>query len=203
MADIVLLHHVRGLTSGVRAMATEFESWGHMVHLPDLFDGVLPADLPAGINLVDELGEEFLTRRVEQEVSALSQSLVYIGISYGAMQAQRLAQQRPGARGAILLESFIDLDSEWSFGPWPATVPAQIHGMIEDPFFAAEGDLAAARNFVLSTGRDLAQLFTYPGAEHLFTDSSLPSYDHAAYRQVMQRIREFLRVLEQATPAEA
>ena len=46
------------------------------------------------------------------------------------------------------------------------------------------------------TGRDvgpqLAELFTYPGNKHLFTDSSLPSYDPAATALVLHRSVEFL-----------
>ena len=54
----------------------------------------------------------------------------------------------------------------------------QIHGMDADPFFAEEGDLDAARALVAST--DQAELFLYPGDQHLFADASLPSYDAAA-----------------------
>jgi dienelactone hydrolase len=38
----------------------------------------------------------------------------------------------------------------------------------------------------------LAEVFTYPGDGHLFTDSSLPSYDPAATALVLSRSREFL-----------
>ena len=39
---------------------------------------------------------------------------------------------------------------------------------------------------------DVAELFTYPGDKHLFTDSSLPSYDAAATRLVLDRSLAFL-----------
>ncbi|WP_279402658.1 hypothetical protein [Arthrobacter sp. JCM 19049] len=68
------------------------------------------------------------------------------------MLAQRFAQQRAGARGALLLESFVDPQAPWSSGPWPSTVPVQIHGMADDPFFAHEGDLDAAQQFVQGPG---------------------------------------------------
>ena len=41
-------------------------------------------------------------------------------------------------------------------------------------------------------GEGLAQLFTYPGDKHLFTDSSLPSHDPQARALVMERIKKFL-----------
>jgi dienelactone hydrolase len=68
----------------------------------------------------------------------------------------------------------------------------QIHGMDKDPFFALEGDLDAARELVEAVGPKLAELFTYPGDKHLFTDSSLPSYDPVATAAVLSRSREFL-----------
>jgi dienelactone hydrolase len=68
----------------------------------------------------------------------------------------------------------------------------QIHGMDQDPFFALEGDIDAARDLVATVGADLAELFVYPGDRHLFTDSSLPSYDPGATELVLQRSLQFL-----------
>jgi dienelactone hydrolase len=58
--------------------------------------------------------------------------------------------------------------------------------MERDPFFGLEGDLDAARELVATA--DDGELFVYPGDVHLFTDSSLPSYDEAATRQVVERM---------------
>jgi dienelactone hydrolase len=38
----------------------------------------------------------------------------------------------------------------------------------------------------------LAELFVYPGDRHLFSDSSLPSYDADAAALLLQRSRQFL-----------
>jgi dienelactone hydrolase len=74
---------------------------------------------------------------------------------------------------------------------WPAGVPVQVHGMADDPFFTEEdGDLDAARSLVEST--DQAELFLYPGKEHLFADSSLPSYDAEATSLLTRRVVDFL-----------
>ena len=110
------------------------------------------------------------------------------------MPARRSGSPRPGpgARGALLYESCIPITGEWAFGPWPDGVPVQIHGMDHDPFFALEGDIDAARELVETVGPELAELFVYPGDRHLFTDSSLPSYDADATALVLQRSREFL-----------
>lgn len=192
MPDVVLFHHVRGLTDGVRAFADRLRTAGHTVHTPDLFGGALPESFEAGFGLVKELGDDGLARRVEASLAELPASVVYGGFSFGVMTAQRLAQTRPGARGALLYEACVPITGEWSFGPWPDGVPVQVHGMDDDPFFAHEGDLDAARGLVEHLGPELAEVYTYPGDGHLFTDSSLPSSDAQATALVLERTTAFL-----------
>jgi dienelactone hydrolase len=69
-------------------------------------------------------------------------------------------------------------------------VPVQVHGMDHDPFFAEEGDIDAARALVAEA--EDGELFVYPGNVHLFTDSSLASYDPAATALVTDRVLAFL-----------
>jgi dienelactone hydrolase len=192
MAEVVLFHHVQGLTDGVRAFADELRLGGHTVHTPDLFDGELPASIDDGMALVRRIGDDALSERADRAVAELPQGLVYAGFSLGAGTAQRLAQTRPGARGALLYEACLPITGEWAIGPWPGGVPVQIHGMDQDPFFALEGDLDAARELVETVGPELGELFVYPGDRHLFTDSSLPSYDAGATGLVVHRSRELL-----------
>ena len=105
------------------------------------------------------------------------------------LPAQKLAQTRAGARGALLFYSCVPTSE---FGTsWPADVPVQIHGMDADPFFVEEGDLDAARALVESA--EHAELFLYPGDQHLFADSSLPSYDADATAVLTRRVLDFLR----------
>jgi dienelactone hydrolase len=112
--------------------------------------------------------------------------VVYAGFSFGVMAAQQLAQTRPGARGALLMSGCLPVTE---FGDaWPDSVPVQVHGKDADPYFAE--DLEAARTLVDST--DQAELFLYPGEEHLFTDSSLPGYDAAAAALLTERVLAFL-----------
>ena len=192
MAEVVLFHHVQGLTDGVRAFAEQLRAGGHIVHTPDLFDGERPATIDDGVALAQGIGDEVLSERADEAVAGLPEGLVYAGFSLGGATAQRLAQTRPGARGALLYESCMPITGQWAIGPWPDAVPVQIHGMDKDPFFALEGDIDAARELVETVGPDLAELFVYPGNRHLFTDSSLPSYDPDAAALVVQRSREFL-----------
>jgi dienelactone hydrolase len=192
MAEVVLFHHVQGLTDGVLAFADELRGGGHTVHTPDLFDGERPATIDDGIALVQSLGDEVLGERADRAVAGLPEGLVYGGFSFGASVAQRFAQTRPGPRGALLYEGCLPVTGEWAIGPWPDGVPVQIHGMDKDPFFAVEGDIDAARELVEIVGPELGELFVYPGDQHLFTDSSLPSYDADATALVVQRSRQFL-----------
>ena len=192
MAEVVLFHHVQGLTDGVRAFADQLRAGGHAVHTPDLFDGERPPTIDDGVALTRGIGDEVLTERADRAVADLPAGLVFGGFSFGVMAAQRLAQTRPGARGALLYESCLPITGEWAIGPWPAGVPVQIHGMDKDPFFALEGDIDAARELVEIVGPELAELFVYPGDSHLFTDSSLSSYDPDATALVVERSRAFL-----------
>lgn len=192
MAEVVLFHHVQGLTDGVRAFAEELRAGGRTVHTPDLFDGERPATIDAGVALLQSIGAEVLRERADRAVADLPEGLVYAGFSWGAGTAQQFAQTRPGARAALLYDACMPITGEWAIGPWPAGVPVQIHGMDQDPFFALEGDIDAARELVETVGPELAELFVYPGDQHLFADRSLPSYDADAAALVVQRSRELL-----------
>lgn len=186
MTEIVLFHHVQGLTDGVRALAARFEAAGHTVHLPDLLDGRVFATLEEGLAHAQSIGFPQITERGRVAADTLPEDVVYAGISLGVIPAQMLAQTRPGARGALLLEACIP---PGEFGSWPAGVPVQVHGMDEDPSFAGEGDVDAARELVKEAAD--AELFLYPGKVHLFTDSSLPSYDEAQTAVLTERVLAF------------
>ena len=190
MAEIVLYHHVQGLTTGVVAFADELRRAGHTVHTPDLLGGRTFATIEEGMAHAREVGFGVLLERGVAAAEALSSpGVVYGGFSSGVMPAQQLAQTRADAGGALLLHACLPVSE---FGErWPDGVPVQVHGMDADPFFAEEdGDLGAARELVAST--DQAELFLYPGDEHLFTDSSLASYEPAAAQLVMERVLAFL-----------
>src|SRR5271165_7085231 len=188
MAELVLYHHAQGLTKGVEDFAAELHQAGHTVHVPDLYEGHTFDTLDEGLAYARRTGFGTLLERGVIAVEGLSDTLVYAGFSLGAMPAQQLAQTRAGAKGALLFHSCFPVSE---FGEvWPASVPVQVHGMSADPFFADEGDLDAARALVGSAER--AELFLYPGKEHLFADSSLPSYDEAAANLLTRRVLDFL-----------
>jgi len=190
MAEVLLFHHAQGLTAGVRAFADDLRAAGHAVHTPDLFDGRIFPSIDEGLAHIGKIGFDEMRERGVRIADALPPELVYAGFSFGVLPAQKLAQTRPGARGALFFYSCLPISGAWAFGPWPDGVAVQIHGMDNDPLFVGEGDIDAAREIVEKV--EDAALFLYPGDQHYFADSSLPSYDAAATMLLTRRVLEFL-----------
>ena len=192
MAEVLLFHHAQGLTAGVGAFADELRAAGHVVHLPDLYEGKTFTELDDGIAHVQQLGFGTIIERGRRAAAELPEALVYAGMSLGVMPAQLLAQTLPGARGAVLLHGCV-APSEFG-GPWPEGVPVQIHFMEDDPQAVPPyEDLATARELAATV--EEGELFLYPGDRHLFTDSSLGEYDEAATRLLTERVLAFLAAL--------
>jgi dienelactone hydrolase len=190
MTNVVLYHHVQGLTDGVRSFASDLRNAGHTVHTPDMFDGRTFETIEEGMAFARTAGFGALAERGVAAAEEVGPDAVYAGFSFGVMPAQQLAQTRPGAGGALLLYSCLPVSE---FGDaWPDGVPVQVHGKEADPFFAE--DLEAAQALVDST--DQAELFLYPGKEHLFADSSLPAYDPAAAALLTERVLAFLATID-------
>jgi len=187
MAEVLLFHHAMGQTTGFQAFADELRQAGHSVHAPDLFEGRTFGSIEEGVAHAQEVGFGEIIERGVRAADELPGEVVYAGFSLGVLPAQKLAQTREGARGALLFYSCVPVSE---FGSWPAEVPAQIHGMDADPYFVDEGDVDAARELV-EVAED-AELFLYPGDQHYFADSSLPSYDAGAAKLLTERTLAFL-----------
>jgi dienelactone hydrolase len=186
MTEVVLYHHVQGLTEGLETFADTVRQAGHTVHTPDLFDGRTFGSIEDGMAFAREAGFGALAERGVAAARDVGPEVVYAGFSFGVMAAQQLAQTRPGARGALFMDSCLPVSE---FGDaWPGDVPVQVHGQEDDPFF--QEDLDAARALVASN--DDAELFLYPGNSHLFADSSLASYDAGAAALLTERVLTFL-----------
>ena len=196
MADVVLFHHALGLTPGVTAFADELRRAGHTVHTPDLFEGRAFGSIDEGVAHAGEIGFGEVIERGVRAADDLPAGLVYSGFSMGVLPAQQLAQTRPGARGALLFYSAVPVSE---FGSaWPQGVPVQVHGMDADPYFVDEGDIDAARALVAEAGD--GELFLYPGDQHYFADSTLPSYDPAATKLLFERVLSFLGKVDESGP---
>ena len=188
MAEVVLFHHALGLTAGVVSFAAELRAAGHTVHTPDLYEGHTFDSMGEGLRYAERTGFREIIERGVRAVDGLPAELIYAGFSLGVLPAQKLAQTRPGARGALLFYSCVPVSE---FGSaWPEGVPVQVHGMDADPIFVGEGDIDAARALIASTSE--AELFLYPGDQHYFADSSLPSYDADAAALLLHRTLMFL-----------
>jgi dienelactone hydrolase len=191
MAEVLLFHHAQGQTPGFLEFADQLRAAGHTVHAPDLYDGRTFATLDEGVAYADQVGFGEIIKLGVAAADGLPAELVYAGFSLGVLPAQRLAQTRAGARGALLFHSCVPV-SEFGSG-WPDSVPVQVHAMEGDPFFVEDGDIDAARALVDQAKG--AELFLYPGDQHLFADSSLPSYDADAAALLGQRVLGFLSAL--------
>ncbi|MGA9533241.1 MAG: dienelactone hydrolase family protein [Anaerolineales bacterium] len=188
MSEVVLFHHVLGLTPGVIEFADKLGEAGHTVHTPDSFDGRTFSTLEEGLAYAREIGFGELTDRATAAASELPKEVVYAGFSLGVVPAQKLAQTRAGVQGALFFHSCLPVSE---FGStWPQEVPVQIHAMEGDPFFVEDGDIEAARALLEQAGQ--GEMFLYPGNEHLFSDSSIPSYDAEATSLLLDRVMDFL-----------
>jgi dienelactone hydrolase len=183
MAEVLLFHHSQGLTDGVRAFADQLRGAGHVVHTPDLFEGRTFGSIPEGMAYVKSVGFGEIAERGVKIAETLTTELVYAGFSLGVVPAQQLAQTRPQAKGALFFDSALPVEE---FGTWPKGLPVQIHAMEKDEFFLEDAD--AAKALVAEGG----ELFLYDGDQHLFADSSLPSYDEQAAKLVIERVLKFL-----------
>src|SRR5262245_65670702 len=99
MTEVLVYHHVQGLTDGVRSFADELRQAGHTVHTPDLFDGRTFDTIEEGMAFARQAGFDVLAERGVAASERIRRDVVHAGFSFGVMVAQQLAQARPGARG--------------------------------------------------------------------------------------------------------
>lgn len=182
VAEVVVFHHSLGLTDSVRRFADGLRDAGHTVHTPDIYDGRTFATIEEGMAHAEELGFPMgVVDRGRTAAAELPSDAFYVGLSLGVMIAQSLAQTKPGARGAVLVYAALPL-GEWGDNwpaEWPEGVPLQIH--------MTEGDEDEEIAKGLAATVPGAQLFSYPGPEHMFAEQ-----DEQAASLLTQRVLEFL-----------
>src|SRR3954467_14483774 len=187
MAEILLLHHALGLTTGVHEFAGALRDAGHTVHTPDLF-GRTFATVGEGAEFEERsIGWEGMLQRTEAAAEGLPADLVYVGMSLGVVYGTRLVVLRPGARGLVGLYSPIPPQNV--AGPWPAGVPAQYHWHRGDPW-VDEGAPEALVEQVPG-----AEINVYDGDSHLFADPSSDDFDATSAALPMERTLAFLRAV--------
>ena len=136
------------------------------MHTPDLFDRRTFDTIEEGMAFAREAGFGALADvgwpRPRQSALSRLRGLLLRGHGRPAARADPPRRRRRPAHVRVPpISEFGDA--------WPEGVPAQVHGKDADPFFTE--DLEAAHALVDSTVQ--AELFLYPGEEHLFADSSL------------------------------
>lgn len=109
------------------------------MYTPDLFAGRTFQSIDEGLGYIGEIGFDEMRERGVRVADELPPELVYAGLSFGVLPAQKLAQTRPGSRGALLFSSCLPIRGEWAFGSWPDGVAVQIPGMDNDPIRSAQG----------------------------------------------------------------
>ena len=157
------------------------------MYAPDLYEGCVFDNIAEGVAFAEKIGSATIIERGVKAAKELPGGLVYAGFLMGVLPAQKLAQTDPRAIGALMFHSCVP-PSEFGTS-WPQEVSVQIHGMDHGKFFVGEGNLDAARAFVKETTK--AELYLYQGEKHLFTDSSLPSYDADSTALLTKRVLAF------------
>ena len=182
MSDVVVFHHSLGLTDGVRLFADALRAAGHTVHSPDLYDGRTFETVEEGMAHAEELGFPMgIVERGRAAAEALPADVYYVGFSMGALPAQSLAQTKPGARGLVLAYGALPL-GEWGENwpaEWPDGVSLQLH--------STEGDEDVEIMQGLTATVPGAELFLYPGPDHLFAER-----DDNQRELLQQRVLAFL-----------
>jgi dienelactone hydrolase len=185
MTQMILFHHALGVTDGVVAFADQLRDGGHQVTVADLFGGATFDAIEEGVAYEERLGWDEMIRRSEAAIAPLPREAVIGGFSLGAVYAQRLAQTRQGALGAVLCHGGDIPPAEFEV-PWPDGVGLQVHVSEGDKWFNRKG----AEQLVSEVPG--AELFLYPGSAHLFTDNSWEEYDEASTTLVLERSIAFL-----------
>lgn len=182
MSDVVVYHHSLGLTEGVRRFADALRGAGHVVHTPDLYDGRTFGTIEEGMAHAEELGfPQEIVARGRAAAESLPADVYYVGFSLGAMPAQSLAQTRPGARGLVLAYGALPLGRWGDNWPaeWPDGVALQLH--------STEGDEDVEIMQGLAESVPGAELFLYPGPDHLFAE-----HDDQQRELLVRRVSAFL-----------
>jgi dienelactone hydrolase len=188
MATVLLFHHAQGLTEGLRAFADELRRAGHEVVTPDLFDGTVFPTLEEGLAHIEQhIGFDRAAELGDHATEQVAADAV-IGFSFGVLPAQRIAQNRPGIRGAVL--AFAGIPTHFFGDGWPAGVALQVHVAPDDEMLD-EGEADVAVALAEQEAAD-GEAFRYPGTAHLIVDSSLPSYDPDSARLILERTLAFL-----------
>ena len=189
MTTTVIFHSVLGIRRGELDAADRLRAAGHVVLVPDLYDGRVFDEYEPAMAFSRSLDPDLLYDRALVAVAELADGFVVAGFSQGSGIATFVATRR--AVSGVLQFSGLN-PVEW-FGEdarWPAGVDSQSHQMENDPFRDPVEE-QAARDVAAAGGH--LEVFFYPGSGHLFTDPTLSGeYDPAATELMWSRVLQFV-----------
>jgi dienelactone hydrolase len=187
MADLVLFHHALGLTPGVQAFADALRRAGHVVIVPDYFDGVTFETIEAGVAHAEAIGFSRVVDRAVAAVQPLPSPVVVAGFSLGTLPAQKLAQTHRGVIGAILYHGGVPAATFNT--PWPAGLPLQVHVVEDDPW----NDIEETEALIAESG---GQLLVYPGSAHFVADRSHADFHPGIAEEMLAQSLHFLEAVD-------
>ena len=129
-----------------------------------------------------------LRARARRALQAVPGAAVLAGFSMGAGVIGSVWDQRERAAGVVLLHGIAPVPANARAG-----LPVQVHLAEDDPF-APRQAVARWQDDAVRAGV-AAQVFTYPGAGHFYTDPGLADYHAASAGQTWQRVTAFLAAL--------
>lgn len=186
---VLLLHEWFGLQQSFKDFADKLCDEGFTVLVPDLYDGVIAADVEEAETLMEAMDEERTARRVKAAAAFLTENwhprLGVIGFSMGGYWAGWLAQNFP-IEATVLYYGLGEANAQ----TWSGAV--QGHFAETDDFEPLEN----VNEFMttLEDGGVDVDLHIYEGAGHWFANASVPTaYDPAAADLAFGRTLEFLR----------
>ncbi len=190
MATIAIFHSALGVREGVRDAARRLSDAGHDPYIVDYYgDSRRFDDYPSAADYVNKVGFPALMQAAVDGVADLPDGFAVLGFSNGSGMAEYVATRRAVTK-AVLGSGTLPL-AMMGAGAWPAQTAAQIHYAADDPFRNDEW-LGSVIDSVRSSGAPLEVYTAYPGAGHLFTDSTLPDYDEASTELFWKRVQAFL-----------
>ena len=185
MATVILFHSVYGLRPLERDAAERLNAAGHQVVTPDLYDGRVAGSVEEAVAVRDGIGWRTLFERAERAVADLPATAVLGGFSMGAAVAASLWAKRRETAGVLFLHGIAEIPANARAG-----VPLQLH-LAEPDIFEPADEVAAWKAAAAETPIAL-EMFTYPGAGHIYTDPTLADHDAEAASLTWDRVERFL-----------
>ncbi|MBZ9767438.1 dienelactone hydrolase family protein [Mesorhizobium sp. CA6] len=192
MAAIVLFHSALGLRAVEHQAAERMRSAGYDVVMPDLYAGLTAASVDDGLDLMSNVGWETICDRARVALLQTSPDAVLAGHSMGAGVISAVWSERVAAAGIVLLHGLADIPSNVR-----RHIPVAVH--VADPDAFAQPEQVADWSASAKRCHVRAEIFTYPGIGHFYTDQALPDYDASAAELTWLRVQAFLKTIARKT----